>query len=122
MDWYNLSGDAKAMSSSEKILGATSNGTLERIIIDGNRNISDNRDLINKLKDDTDKKFSVVNVKTIGLVSNYYQISGSTYFIAFDKLVSDIDEISKTFDEQKQKFQQFIEEKIKFVSRRTHLS
>lgn len=115
VNWFAISGDIKAKTSTTSILGPDLNNTLENIFKTSNLEIVSNKQLIDGLKNDTDKTFSSVNIKTIDSISKYYDNTKDRVLVAYDTLLGDVDNIIKTFDEQKQKFQQFIEQKINTV-------
>lgn len=112
--YYYLLGNASEKTSGIKITGTTNTNTLESIIKKYNKQIQDSQTLANKLKINGKSKIDLtkVNVKLIGDVSNYYTTKGTNFVVAIDLLYNQIQEIQRTFEEQRVKFENIIEEKM----------
>lgn len=112
--YYYLLGTGADKTSGAKIIGTTTTNTLESIITKYNKQLQDTQTLTNKIKINTKSKIDLtkVNVKLIGTISNYYTTKGTNYVVAIDKLYNEIQEIQRTFEEQRVKFETIIEEKM----------
>jgi len=113
-DCYYLLGTVSDKTSSAKIIGTTTTNTLESIITKYNKQLKETQTLANKIKLTSKNKIDLtkVNVKLIGEISNYYIQVGTNYLVAIDKLYNQIQEIHRTFEEQRVKFENIIEEKM----------
>jgi len=110
---YYLSGQDK--TTLKNITGLTKNDSLEFKINDYNKKLKESQSLINSItKEKGNPNFIKISSKTTSYVDKYfYLLSGSTQVIVeINKLVNEILDIRKDFNEQNNKFEDFIENKI----------
>ena len=111
---YYLS--AKDKTDTSKVLGATSTSTLEKIVENFKTKLKNSELFTNAiLKNDTNTDFKKEKIlsKTVAPMATYVSTDSKKFVLVdIDRLVSDIHEIRKVFTEQRDKFEQKIEEKI----------
>jgi len=117
--WYELNSQNK--KSSENIIGLTGI-TLEKIVINNVDNINKNKLFAEEVKNliksqkTGNSNFSVENIlsKPIKWSDKYYRQNSKNqqYEVKFDLLISEIREIKKTFDTEKDKLINYVEDEM----------
>jgi hypothetical protein len=108
--------DLKTNPNTTKSIKGNTEGTLEYLIIENNKNINNSKLLTDELIKEAGKirgtDFNKVKLltKNVSNVDKYY--NPSTFRVRIDLLIEDIDEIRKTFNEQNDNLQRVIEEEM----------
>lgn len=108
-NWYYLNGNDK--TDLKLILDKNVNGTLEKILFNGGEEIAKLLIKINNFKNNTTSNFSKVSLKSVKEIKDYYKLadSSSKVVIGIDNLINDINEVRKSFEEQRKKLQDDVE-------------
>ena len=113
-DYYYINGTNK--TDTTWITGSTNTGTLEKVIEIYKEKLKNSELFSNKvLKNSTGATFSKQRIlsRNINTVTDYYKtIDGGKIVVAIDLLVNHIQEIRKSFDEQRDKLELAVEEQM----------
>lgn len=119
VNWYHLKSQNK--SNPENILG-DKGSTLQKIVVNNKKSIEESslfaESVVKLLKDSKkgNSNLSVGNIlsKPIVWSERYYRKNNSNgqYEVNFDTLISDINDIKKTFNDEKDKLVKFIEDEM----------
>ncbi len=102
------------------VTGSTSTTTLEKLINNNKIKIKESQLLTLNVTNKTGTNFNSQTIlsKNVGEVGDYYKIEGSKVGVAINKLIDDIGGIRTTFNQQKQKLQNFVEQKMNTIVKR----
>ncbi len=102
------------------VTGSTSTTTLEKLIDNNKIKVKESQLLTLNVTNKTGTKFNSQTIlsKNVGSVGDYYIIEGSKVLVAINKLFDDIGGIRTTFNQQKQKLQDFVEQKMNTIVKR----
>jgi len=110
---YYLSGQDK--TTLKNITGLTKNESLEKIINNNNEDLKKSQSFINSItKEKGNPGFIKISSRTTSYVDKYFYLLSSPpqVIVEINKLVNEILDIRKDFNEQNKKFEDFIEKKI----------
>ena len=119
IDCYNLKDIIK--NSNKKIVGKDA-GTLEYLILNNNDNLKNSKLFTDELIKAADSnktgggnfRKTKLLAKLVDDIKKYYRQSpeNSTYQVKIDLLIDDINEIYKTFNEEREKIEKYVEEEM----------
>lgn len=113
-NWYYIVGSDK--TKLETIIDKNKNGSLEKLIINGTEQITKLLDTINSFSNKTNKTnsdFKKVTLKSVKSITDYYyQNQNKKVLVGIDNLINDINQVMRSFDEQKNKLQDAVESKM----------
>jgi hypothetical protein len=123
-NWYYYSGNKK--DDTKILLGKDSNGTLEHLLDLYTTKLNSSALLINDIKKDNNKPaidrskvradFKKVTLKKIKGISDYYKIIEKGFIlVGIDNLISDIHEVIKTFEEQRNILEDDVEKQMNII-------
>ena len=117
--YFELSSVNKSEMTS--ITGSTSTTTLEKLINNNKIKVKESQLLTLNVTNKTGTNFNSQTIlsKNVGEVGDYYIIdNGGKVLVAINKLMDDIGGIRTTFNQQKQKLQDFVEQKMNTIVKR----
>ena len=102
------------------VTGSTSTTTLERLINNNKIRVKESQLLTLNVTNKTGSNFNSQTIlsKNVGEIGDYFIIKDSKVLVAINKLVDDIGGIRTTFDQQKKKLQDFVEQKMNTIVKR----
>jgi hypothetical protein len=102
------------------ITGSTSTTTLERLINNNKIKVKESQLLTLNVTNKTGTNFNSQTIlsKNVREVGDYFIIKDSKVLVAINQLIDDIGGIRTTFNQQKQKLQDFVEQKMNTIVKR----
>jgi hypothetical protein len=116
--YFELSSVNKSEMTS--ITGSTSTTTLEKLINNNKIKVKESQLLTLNVTNKTGTNFNSQTIlsRNVGEVGDYYKIKDTKVLVAINKLIDDIGGIRTTFNQQKQKLQDFVEQKMNTIVKR----
>ena len=116
--YFELSSVNKSEMTS--ITGSTSTTTLEKLINNNKIKVKESQLLTLNVTNKTGTNFNSQTIlsRNVGEVKDYYKIKDTKVLVAINKLIDDIGGIRTTFNQQKQKLQDFVEQKMNTIVKR----
>jgi hypothetical protein len=116
--WFELSSINK--SETTNITGNASTTTLENLINNNKIKVKESQLLTLNVTNKTGTKFNTQTIlsKNVGNVGDYYKIKDTKVVVSINELINDIGGIRTTFNQQKQKLQDFVEQKMNTIVKR----
>ena len=107
-------------SEMTNITGSTSTTTLEKLINNNKVRVKESQLLTLNVTNKTGTNFNsqTILTKNVGDVGNYYKIKDTKVLVAINQLMDDIGGIRTTFNQQKQKLQDFVEQRMNTIVKR----
>lgn len=110
-NWYYITGSDK--TKLDTITDKDKNGSLEKLITNGTEQITKLLDTVNGFLNKTKSDFKKVTLKSVKSIKDYYEKDSSgKVLVGIDNLINDINEVMRSFDEQKNKLQDEVETKM----------
>lgn len=124
--WYYYSDAIKSKNNTEKLLGKDIQGTLEQLLNLYTTKLNSSTLLTNDIKKDNNKPaidrskvradFKKVALKKIKGISDYYKkIENGFILVGIDNLISDIHEVIKSFEEQRNILEDDVEKQMNTI-------
>ena len=124
--WYYYSDAIKSKNNTEKLLGKDTQGTLEQLLNLYTTKLNSSALLTNDIKKDNNKPaidrskiradFKKVALKKVKGIADYYKkVENGNIQVGIDNLISDIHEVIKTFEEQRNILEDDVEKQMNTI-------